>query len=168
MPLPAKQTGVSNAKGLDGVPAPLALNLHVFLDEVNEFNGPLWFIPKSHKKGAIEASHDDKGIVWPLEIAPFKVAVVSLRPGDADVETACEAAYKQLQSAGVDTLYDDTGERPGAKFATLELIGIPVLVVVGPKGLAKGVVEIRQRKTGDTEELGLEAAVARVRELIGA
>ncbi len=117
---------------------------------------------------AIEASHDDKGIVWPLEIAPFKVAVVSLRPGDAEVETACEAAYEQLQSAGVDTLYDDTGERPGAKFATLELIGIPVLVVVGPKGLAKGVVEIRQRKTGDTEELGLEAAVARVRELIEA
>ena len=109
----------------------------------------------------IEASHDDKGVIWPAAVAPFEVAVVSLRSDDADVTKVCESAYEQLINAGVDALYDDTAERPGAKFSTMELIGVPELIVVGPKGVKAGVVEFRNRKTGSSEEMTLEAAIKR-------
>ncbi|OYW43368.1 MAG: proline--tRNA ligase [Rhodobacterales bacterium 12-64-8] len=109
----------------------------------------------------IEASHDEKGVIWPAAVAPFEVAVVSLRADDADVTAACETAYGQLIKAGVDALYDDTPERPGAKFSTMELIGVPELIVIGPKGLKTGVVELRNRKAGTTEEMSLEAAINR-------
>ena len=109
----------------------------------------------------IEASHDEKGVIWPAAVAPFEVAVVSLRADDADVTAACETAYGQLIKAGVDALYDDTAERPGAKFSTMELIGVPELIVIGPKGLKTGVVELRNRKAGTTEEMSLEAAINR-------
>ncbi len=109
----------------------------------------------------IEASHDGKGMIWPAAVAPFEVAVVSLRNDDPEVAKACESAYSQLQKAGVDVLYDDTGERPGAKFSTMELIGVPELIVVGPKGVKAGVVEFRTRKSGLTEEMTLDAAIKR-------
>ena len=109
----------------------------------------------------IEASHDDKGVIWPAAVAPFEVAVVSLRSDDPDVTNVCESAYEQLLNAGVDVLYDDTGERPGAKFSTMELIGVPELIVVGPKGVRAGVVEFRNRKAGSSEEMTLEAALKR-------
>jgi prolyl-tRNA synthetase len=109
----------------------------------------------------IEASHDDKGVIWPEAVAPFNVAVVSLRVDDTEVSAACESAYSQLLNAGVDALYDDTSERPGSKFSTMELIGVPKLIVVGPKGLKNGVVELRTRKTGATEEMSLESAINR-------
>jgi prolyl-tRNA synthetase len=109
----------------------------------------------------IEASHDEKGVIWPAAVAPFETAVVSLRADDADVTKVCESAYEQLQKAGVDTLYDDTAERPGAKFSTMELIGVPEMIVVGPKGVKAGVVEYRTRKTGASEEMTLEAAINR-------
>jgi len=109
----------------------------------------------------IEASHDDKGVIWPAAVAPFEVAVVSLRADDADVTRVCESAYEQLQAAGVDVLYDDTADRPGAKFSTMELIGVPDLIVVGPKGVKAGVVEYRNRKAGSSEEMTLEAALNR-------
>jgi prolyl-tRNA synthetase len=109
----------------------------------------------------IEASHDEKGVIWPAAVAPFEVAVVSLRADDADVSAACETAYGQLMKAGVDALYDDTNERPGAKFSTMELIGVPELIVIGPKGLKSGLVELRNRKSGVTEEMSLEAAINR-------
>jgi prolyl-tRNA synthetase len=109
----------------------------------------------------IEASHDDKGVIWPEAVAPFEAAVVSLRADDADVTKVCESAYAQLQAAGVDVLYDDTAERPGAKFSTMELIGVPHLIVVGPKGVKSGVVEYRNRKAGSSEEMTLEAALNR-------
>ena len=111
--------------------------------------------------GIIEASHDEKGVIWPDAVAPFNAAVVNLRADDAEVSAACERAYDQLLKAGVDVLYDDTAERPGAKFSTVELIGVPKLIVVGPKGLKNGVVELRTRKTGVTEEMSLEAAINR-------
>ncbi len=110
----------------------------------------------------IEASHDERGVIWPAAVAPFEVAVVSLRADDADVSAACETAYGQLIKAGVDALYDDTAERPGAKFSTMELTGVPELIVIGPKGLKAGVVELRNRKSGVTEEMTLEAATNRV------
>jgi prolyl-tRNA synthetase len=94
-------------------------------------------------------------------VAPFEAAVLNLRADDADVTKVCESAYGQLQKAGVDTLYDDTNERPGAKFSTMELIGVPEMIVVGPKGVKAGVVEYRTRKTGASEEMTLEAAINR-------
>jgi prolyl-tRNA synthetase len=110
----------------------------------------------------IEASHDEKGVIWPAAVAPFEAAVVSLRSDDAEVTKVCENGYGQLLKAGVDVLYDDTAERPGAKFSTMELIGVPTLVVVGPKGVKAGVVEVRDRKTGKVDEMSLEAAIKHI------
>jgi prolyl-tRNA synthetase len=110
----------------------------------------------------IEASHDDKGVIWPVSVAPFEAAVVSLRNDDAEVTKVCESAYEQLLNADVDVLYDDTAERPGAKFSTMELVGVPTLIVVGPKGVKAGVVEVRDRKSGKVDEMSLDAAIKRV------
>ena len=115
----------------------------------------------------IEASHDERGIIWPAAVAPFSAAVVSLRPDDASVSTVCESVYGALLKAGVDVLYDDTPERPGAKFSTLELAGIPTLVVVGPKGVKAGVVEVRDRATGAVVEMSPEAAIQKLVGTIG-
>ncbi len=109
----------------------------------------------------IEASHDDAGIVWPEPVAPFDVALINLKSGDAAADKACEEIYAKLTKAGVEVLYDDTDERPGAKFASMELIGIPHQLIVGPRGLKAGVVEVKSRATGAKEELSLEAAVNR-------
>jgi prolyl-tRNA synthetase len=109
----------------------------------------------------IEASHDDKGIIWPEGIAPFPVAIVNLRQGDAAADAACEALYAGLTARGLEPLYDDREERAGAKFATMDLIGLPWRITVGPRGLASGVVELTSRRTGESEEMSPEAAVAR-------
>jgi prolyl-tRNA synthetase len=110
----------------------------------------------------IEASHDDNGIIWPDAVAPFDVGVISLRPGDEAVDAACEQAYQTLLKAGMDPLYDDSQDRPGAKFATMDLIGVPTQLIVGPKGLANGLVEVKDRKTGNKEEVSLESALSRL------
>ncbi len=107
----------------------------------------------------IEASHDDKGVVWPKAVAPFEASVVNLRVGDQACDEACEKAYAALQKAGMDVLYDDTSDRPGAKLSTLELIGIPQAIVIGPRGLKSGVVEVKTRATGETDEMPLDAAI---------
>jgi prolyl-tRNA synthetase len=107
----------------------------------------------------IEASHDEKGVIWPEAVAPFNAAVVNLRNDDVAVTAACESAYEQLMNAGIDVLYDDTAERPGAKLSTLELIGVPRSIVIGPKGIKAGVVELKDRKSGQTQELTLDAAI---------
>jgi len=111
----------------------------------------------------IEASHDEAGIIWPDSVAPFDVAVVNLRVGEAAVDQAAEAAYRGLQSAGKETLLDDRDERPGAKFASLDLVGLPWQLIVGPKGVADGVVEIKRRATGERQTLPLEAALKAIR-----
>lgn len=108
----------------------------------------------------IEASHDEKGIIWPAAVAPFDVAVVSLKVGDGDTDGACATAYEVLSKAGLDVLYEDTSDRPGAKFSKMELIGIPTLVIVGPRGLKEGVVEVKTRATGETQTMPLDAALA--------
>ena len=110
----------------------------------------------------IEASHDDAGIIWPEQVAPFHVGLVNLRAGDAKVDAACDDIYVKLQNAGVDTLYDDRDERPGPKFARMDLLGMPWQLIVGPRGLEKGQVEIKNRKTGERAELSLDAALAKV------
>jgi prolyl-tRNA synthetase len=109
----------------------------------------------------IEASHDDNGIIWPEPVAPFDVAVVNLKSGDAKTDAACDELYAKLTKAGRDVLYDDRDGRPGAKFATMDLIGIPWQVVVGPRGLEKGMLEVKNRATGAKEELSLDAVLNR-------
>ena len=113
----------------------------------------------------IEANHDDKGIIWPEGVTPFHAGIVNLKQGDAGTDAACEGLYKALRKAGLDPLYDDRDERAGAKFATMDLIGLPWRITVGPRGLAKGMVELTSRRTGESEEMTSGAAVARLSEI---
>ncbi len=113
----------------------------------------------------IEASHDDRGIIWPEGVTPFHAGIVNLKQGDAAADAACEALYTALSAAGLEPLYDDRDERAGAKFATMDLIGLPWRITVGPRGLAKGVVELTARRTGDSEELSPAAALDRLAQI---
>jgi prolyl-tRNA synthetase len=110
----------------------------------------------------IEASHDDAGIVWPVPVAPFEVGLVNLKSGDKETDAACDSLYGRLQQAGVSVLYDDTQERPGGKFATMDLIGLPFQLIVGPKGLKTGEVEVKDRKSGARTTASPEVAVNRL------
>ncbi|SPJ24225.1 proline--tRNA ligase [Palleronia abyssalis] len=110
----------------------------------------------------IEAHHDDNGIIWPEGVTPFHCGIVNLRQGDGDCDATCEKIDAALKAKGLDPLYDDRDERAGAKFATMDLIGLPWRITVGPRGLKNGVVELTSRKTGESEEMSLKAAVDRV------
>jgi prolyl-tRNA synthetase len=110
----------------------------------------------------IEASHDEAGIIWPEAVAPFRVGLINMRADDGNCASAADEIYGRLQQAGVDTLYDDRDERGGAKFATMDLIGLPWQLILGPRGLEKGVVELKRRATGEREELSIESALARL------
>ena len=110
----------------------------------------------------IEAGHDDNGIIWPEQVAPFHVGVADLKQGDAATGKVCADLVQQFENAGLEVLHDDRDERPGAKFATLDLIGLPWQVVVGPKGLAEGKVEVKRRRDGARENLSPDDAVARI------
>ncbi|WP_018259832.1 proline--tRNA ligase [Methylobacterium sp. WSM2598] len=111
----------------------------------------------------IEASHDEAGIVWPDAVAPFDVGLLNLKTGDSATDAACARIQEQLEAAGLSVLYDDRDERPGAKFATADLIGLPWQVIVGPKGLAEGQVELKRRATGERETVAPDALAARLR-----
>ncbi len=113
----------------------------------------------------IEASHDDKGIIWPEGVTPFPVGIVNLKQGDAATDAACDAMVKALTAKGLEPLYDDRDERAGAKFATMDLIGLPWRITVGPRGLATGKVELTSRRTGESEEMTPEAAVDRIAQI---
>jgi prolyl-tRNA synthetase len=110
----------------------------------------------------IEASHDERGIIWPNSVAPFHVGLINLRVADPKCVAACDALYHQLREAGLDTLYDDRDESAGAKFAAMDLIGLPWQVALGPRSLAAGTVELKNRATGAKEELSAEAAIAKL------
>ena len=110
----------------------------------------------------IEASHDDNGIVWPESVAPWKVGIVTMRQDDAASAAAAEDVYGKLTAAGVEALYDDRDERGGAKLAGMDLIGLPWQVIIGPRGLAAGTVELKNRRTGEREELSIESALTRL------
>jgi len=115
----------------------------------------------------IEASHDDKGIIWPEGVTPFHCGIVNLKQGDDEADGACQSLYDALTALGLEPLYDDRSERAGAKFATMDLIGLPWRITVGPRGLKNGVVELTSRKTGVSEELPPEQALARVAAIYG-
>ena len=112
--------------------------------------------------GIIEASHDEAGIVWPESVAPFKVAIVNLKPDDGAVGGACDRLYDALRAKGIEVLHDDRDLRPGGKFADMDLIGIPWQVIVGPKGLTAGKVEVKNRRSGVREEVPIDQVVAQV------
>lgn len=110
----------------------------------------------------IEANHDDNGIIWPEGVTPFHVGIVNLKQGDDEADAACEALYKSFQALGLDPLYDDRKERAGGKFATMDLIGLPWRITVGPRGLKNGVVEVTSRRTGESEEMTPELAIEKI------
>ena len=106
----------------------------------------------------IEANHDDGGIIWPESVAPFSVGLINLRPGDPPCCKVAEDLYAKLFGAGVEVLYDDRDESPGAKFATMDLIGLPVQLVIGPRGLAAGNIEVKHRRSGERQNIPVETA----------
>jgi len=113
----------------------------------------------------IEASHDSRGIIWPMSVAPFKVGIVSTSSDDKAICQECERLYQECENAGLEPLYDDRNERPGAKFATMELIGIPIRITVG-RGLKKGVVELTERTNGQTTEVSQSQILNKVIEIV--
>jgi prolyl-tRNA synthetase len=114
----------------------------------------------------IEASHDSGGIVWPVPVAPFEVALINLKAGNADTDGVCADLYGKLQAAGIDVLYDDTDASVGGKFATMDLIGLPYQLIIGPKGVKAGEAELKDRKSGERETLPIEAALSKVIEAV--
>ncbi len=136
----------ATVQGPDGKPTPVHMGSHG--------------IGVSRLVGAIiEACHDDKGIIWPEGVTPFHCGIVNLKQGDAEADAACEALYASIKALGFDPLYDDRNERAGGKFATMDLIGLPWRITVGPRGLKNGVVELTSRKTGESTELPPQDAV---------
>ncbi len=110
----------------------------------------------------IEASHDDNGIIWPEAVAPWKVGLVTMRGDDAATVAAGNDIYARLQSAGVEVLYDDRDERGGVKLGSMDLIGLPWQLILGPRGLANGLVELKNRRTGEKQELSIDDALSRL------
>ncbi len=110
----------------------------------------------------IEANHDDKGIIWPDSIAPFKIGLINIKVGHEKCDATCDNIYNKLNKLGVNTLYDDKKESAGSKFATMELIGLPWQIVVGPRGIESGTVELKNRKTGEKEDLSIESTLNKV------
>lgn len=109
----------------------------------------------------IEASHDEAGIIWPQSVAPFDASIINMKAGDSACDAACEQLYAALSAAGHDVLYDDTDQRSGAKFATHDLIGVPTQIIVGPRGVAAGEIEVKDRRSGERETLSVDAVIAR-------
>jgi prolyl-tRNA synthetase len=139
----------ATVQGPDGKPVPVHMGSHG--------------IGVSRLLGAIiEASHDDKGIIWPEGVTPFHVGILNMKSGDAEADAACDALYTSLRSLGLDPLYDDRNERAGAKFGTMDLIGLPWRITVGPRGLKNGVVEVTSRRTGISEEMPPEDAIKKI------
>ncbi len=108
----------------------------------------------------IEQSHDEYGIVWPMSVAPYQVVVVPVNDKDEALATAAEQLYQELLAAGVEVVLDDRAERPGVKFNDADLIGYPLRVTIGGKSLAKGVMELKERATGEVTEVPVDQVSA--------
>ncbi|MEM9909898.1 MAG: proline--tRNA ligase [Pseudomonadota bacterium] len=142
----------ANVQGPDGKAVPVHMGSHG--------------IGVSRLVGAIiEANHDDNGIIWPEGVTPFHAGIVNLKQGDAEADAACETLYSAMTDRHLEPLYDDREERAGGKFATMDLIGLPWRITVGPRGLKNGVVELTNRRTGESEEMPPDAAVARLQQI---
>lgn len=119
----------------------------------------------------IEAYHDEDGCKWPIQVAPFHVGLINLKTGDAETDKICKQLYNELEAAGVEVLYDETGARPGEKFARMDLIGLPYQIVIGPRGLKDGVAEFKTRADGGRENLPLKEVsaivAAKVKQALG-
>jgi prolyl-tRNA synthetase len=115
---------------------------------------------------AIEQNHDANGIIWPFSIAPFHVLLLPINYKDGALQEVCDRLYQELQNGGVEVLLDDRDERPGVKFKDADLIGIPLRVTVGARGLERGCVELRWRRDGKSEDLPVGEAAERIRKLI--
>jgi prolyl-tRNA synthetase len=111
---------------------------------------------------AIEQNHDENGIIWPVPLAPFSVALLSLDPGKEDVQTVAEKIYDDLVKAGVEVLFDERDERPGVKFKDADLLGIPLRVTVGGRGVKEGAAELKERATGNESKVALDKVVEAV------
>ncbi len=111
----------------------------------------------------IEANHDERGIIWPAEIAPFQVHLVALQPEREDVRSAAEELYARLQASGLEVLYDDRDETPGVKFNDADLLGMPLRVTVSPRTLEKGSLELKRRLETESELVALKDAPSRIR-----
>ena len=116
---------------------------------------------------AVEVGHDDRGILWPTAIAPYQVVITPIKY-DGVMKEAADRLYDELTAGGVDVLLDDRDDRPGSKFADADLIGIPVRITVGDRGLANGEVELKERKAAEARNVPLDAAVAEVARLLAA
>jgi prolyl-tRNA synthetase len=112
----------------------------------------------------IEASHDESGIIWPEPVAPWRVGIVTMRADDESTVAAADDLHARLDAAGVEVLYDDREERGGVKLGSMDLIGLPWQVIVGPRGIASGTVELKRRSSGERQELSVESAIARLME----
>lgn len=110
----------------------------------------------------IEASHDEAGIIWPMSVAPFKVGIINIRSGDVACDALCSKIYNEFFSKNVEVLYDDTAESAGKKFANMDLIGVPWQIAVGPRGAASGLVELKNRKTGEKIEISPDEAFQKI------
>jgi prolyl-tRNA synthetase len=110
----------------------------------------------------IEANHDDAGIIWPESVAPFRVGLINLRPADERCRAKADDLYDKLLASGVEVLYDDRDESPGAKFATMDLIGLPDQFVIGPRGIAAGTIELKHRRSGERQDISVETALDRL------
>ena len=130
--------------------------------EVPVHGGSYGIGPSRLVAAIIEASHDDAGIIWPEPVAPYHAMILNLKQGAAETDGACEQIYKALTEKGIEPLYHDLDERPGAKFATADLIGIPWQILVGPRSLAEGKVEVKRRADGSKELMSVAAAIDRV------
>lgn len=111
----------------------------------------------------IEASHDENGIIWPDSVAPFDAVVINMKPGDAGCDAMTDRLEAELGQAGFDILVDDTDQRPGGKFATADLIGVPWQVIIGPRGVAAGEIEVKRRSTGERVMVAPEAVAEQLR-----
>jgi len=109
----------------------------------------------------IEASHDDKGIIWPDTVAPFDLGIINMKPNNDECTEAADRIYAELSKIGLDVLYDDTDKQAGAKFATMDLIGVPWQIVIGPRGIANNEVEIKCRADDSREMMSPDAAINR-------
>jgi prolyl-tRNA synthetase len=130
--------------------------------EVPVHGGSYGIGPSRLVAAIIEASHDDAGIIWPEPVAPYRAMILNLKQGAAETDGACEQIYAALTGKGIEPLYHDLDERPGAKFATADLIGIPWQILVGPRSLAEGKVEVKRRADGSKELMSVAAALDRV------